>query len=81
MGGKIYSCFSYNFAVSSVFVLLMTLFLTDAVGYLPVFLLCAGASIVSLLMMLKFDEKSPWKGEEANEVKLQESLTSFNTSE
>jgi MFS superfamily sulfate permease-like transporter len=64
MGGKIYGFFFYNFGISSLTVLLVTLFLTNVVGYLPVFLLCSCLTVVSFVLMLRFKEESLWKKDE-----------------
>lgn len=64
MGGKIYGFFFYNFGISSILVLVVTLFMTKFVGYLPVFLLCSAFTVVSFFIILfKFEEISPWKND------------------
>mmetsp|Transcript_32581 Transcript_32581/g.56436 ORF Transcript_32581/g.56436 Transcript_32581/m.56436 type:complete len:310 (+) Transcript_32581:3453-4382(+) len=63
MGGRIYGIFFYNFGISSALVLLVDLYLTDLVGYLPIFLMCSIMSVASLASMYAFKEISPWSTE------------------
>lgn len=65
MGGKIYSFFFYSFGLSSILVLLITLFVTKYIGYLPVFLLCSAMTVGSFVLIFKFKEVSPWKKDES----------------
>jgi hypothetical protein len=43
--------------------MLVTLFVTRLVGYLPIFLLCSGLTTISFVLMLQFTEESPWKAD------------------
>lgn len=63
MGGKIYSIFFYNYGISMMLVLFVTLFVTRLVGYLPIFLVCSGLTVISFVLMLQFTEESPWKAD------------------